>query len=233
MDFRDKADEARFRAEVRSFIASELPDELRKKEIGYGDFDYGEDPGPLATRWREKLRERGWIAPAWPREYGGAGMDTLAYAIAVEEVARACGSTAITLAAHVSLGCGPVFANGTEEQRMKYLVPMAKGEAIGAFGLNGGIHDALSLADKLGRVCRGEAEPALLDRYERQRRTVNLEYVQEASIRNLRRLAARDPEERRRHVDELRRAASTPDGTRQFLLGSSMIASVRRAEAIA
>src|SRR5205085_1059968 len=56
-------------------------------------------------------------------------------AIAVEEIARACGSTAITLAAHVSLGCGPVYGNGTEELKQKYLVPMAKGEAIGAFGL--------------------------------------------------------------------------------------------------
>jgi 3-(3-hydroxy-phenyl)propionate hydroxylase len=104
---------------------------------------------------------------------------------------------------------------------------------LGAFGLNGGIHDAINLADKLGRVCRGEADAALLDRYVRQRRTVNLEYVQEASIRNLRRLSAKTPEERRRNFDELRRAAATLEGTRQFLLVSSMIASVRRASAIA
>src|SRR5206468_1053011 len=65
----------------------------------------------------------------------GAGLDMLAYVIAVEQIARACGSTAITLAAHVSLGCGPVYENGTEEQKLKFLVPMAKGEAIGAFGL--------------------------------------------------------------------------------------------------
>jgi 3-(3-hydroxy-phenyl)propionate hydroxylase len=104
---------------------------------------------------------------------------------------------------------------------------------LGAFGLNGGIHDAVNLAEKLGRVCRGEADPALLDRYDRQRRTVNLEYVQEASIRNLQGLAAREPGERRRYFDELRQVASTPDGTRRFLLGSSMIASVRRADTIA
>jgi len=59
----------------------------------------------------------------------------LAYAIAVEEIARACGSTAITLAAHVSLGCGPVANYGSEEQKRRFLTPMAKGEAIGAFGL--------------------------------------------------------------------------------------------------
>jgi len=67
----------------------------------------------------------------------------------------------------------------------------------------------------------------------RQRRTVNLEYVQEGSIRNLRRLAAKTVEERRRNFDELRRIAAPPEGMRQFLLVSSMIASVRRAEAIA
>lgn len=82
-----------------------------------------------------QMGELGFLGLPYPEKYGGAGMDTLAYAIAVEEIARACGSTAITLAAHVSLGCGPVYANGTEEQKMKYLVPMAKGEVLGAFGL--------------------------------------------------------------------------------------------------
>jgi 3-(3-hydroxy-phenyl)propionate hydroxylase len=103
---------------------------------------------------------------------------------------------------------------------------------IGAFGLNGGIHDAINLAGKLGKVCRGEGDASLLDLYVRQRRTVNLEYVQEFSIRNLRRLTARTAEERRRNFDELRQAASTREGSRQFLLVSSMIASVRRADAI-
>jgi 3-(3-hydroxy-phenyl)propionate hydroxylase len=102
---------------------------------------------------------------------------------------------------------------------------------IGAFGLNGGIHDAISLAGKLAKVCRGEAEPGLLDLYVRQRRTVNLEYVQEHSVRNLKRLAA-SGDERRKNFDDLRRAASTREGAREFLLISSMIASVRRAEAI-
>jgi 3-(3-hydroxy-phenyl)propionate hydroxylase len=103
---------------------------------------------------------------------------------------------------------------------------------IGAFGLNGGIHDAVNLAGKLGKVCRGESDDRLLDLYVRQRRTVNLEYVQEFSIKNLQRLTARTEAERRRNFDALRQAASTLEGTRNFLLGSSMIASVRRAEAI-
>ncbi len=104
---------------------------------------------------------------------------------------------------------------------------------LGAFGLNGGIHDAINLAEKLGAVCRGEAGDAALERYVRQRRTVNVEYVQEGSIRNLRTLAERDPAARQARFDELRRANADPALARAFLLQSSMIASVRRAAAIA
>jgi 3-(3-hydroxy-phenyl)propionate hydroxylase len=103
---------------------------------------------------------------------------------------------------------------------------------LGAFGLNGGIHDAINLAGKLGPVCRGEADGALLDRYERQRRTVNIEYVQDGSIRNLKTLAERDPAARRQRFDEIRRANADPALAKEFLLRSSMIASVRRERAI-
>jgi 3-(3-hydroxy-phenyl)propionate hydroxylase len=103
---------------------------------------------------------------------------------------------------------------------------------LGAFGLNGGIHDAINLAGKLGPVCRGEASAETLDRYARQRRTVNIEYVQEGSIRNLQTLAERDPALRRARFDELRRANADPRLAREFLLRSSMIASVRREQAI-
>jgi alkylation response protein AidB-like acyl-CoA dehydrogenase len=83
----------------------------------------------------EQMGQLGFLGLPFPEKYGGAGLDTLAYVIAVEEIARACGSTAITLAAHVSLGCGPVYMIGTEEQKQTFLTPMAKGDAIGAFGL--------------------------------------------------------------------------------------------------
>jgi alkylation response protein AidB-like acyl-CoA dehydrogenase len=83
----------------------------------------------------KQMAELGLMGLPYPEKYGGAGMDTMAYAIAVEEIARVCASTAITLAAHVSLGCGPVFGAGSEAQKLRFLVPMAKGEAIGAFGL--------------------------------------------------------------------------------------------------
>ena len=83
----------------------------------------------------KQMAALGFMGLPYPEQYGGAGLDMLAYAIAVEEIARACGSTAITLAAHVSLGCGPVYGAGSEEQKRRFLTPMAKGEAIGAFGL--------------------------------------------------------------------------------------------------
>ena len=103
---------------------------------------------------------------------------------------------------------------------------------IGAFGLNGGIHDSINLSGKLSKVCRGEADASLLDLYVRQRRTVNLEYVQEFSIRNLKRLAAKTKAEREANFDELRRQAATAEGRREFLLVSSMIASIQRGNAI-
>src|SRR6266850_3847532 len=103
---------------------------------------------------------------------------------------------------------------------------------MGAFGLNGGIHDSFNLTEKLGKVCRGEADPALLDLYVRQRRTVNLEYVQEHSIKNLKRLNEKSESGRKKNFDELRRQAATREGRRDFLLVSSMIASVTRANKI-
>jgi len=105
----------------------------------------------------KQMAELGLMGLPYPEKYGGAGMDTLAYAIAVEELARVCASTAITLAAHVSLGCGPVYGAGSEEQKQRFLVPMAKGEAIGAFGLtesNAG-SDAAGTQTKAAKVAGG------------------------------------------------------------------------------
>ena len=82
-----------------------------------------------------KLGERGWMGLPYPAEYGGAGLDVMSYAIAVEELARVDGGAGVILSAHVSLGSWSIFAFGTEEQKRKYLVPLAKGEKIGAFGL--------------------------------------------------------------------------------------------------
>jgi 3-(3-hydroxy-phenyl)propionate hydroxylase len=103
---------------------------------------------------------------------------------------------------------------------------------IGGMGLNGGIQDAASLAEKLSAVLLDKAPDALLDLYSLQRRTVATEFVQEQSIMNKKRLEARDPETRRRNLDELREMAADQARARQFLLRTSMIASQRRAAAM-
>ena len=83
----------------------------------------------------KKMAELNLMGIPYPKEYGGAGLDVMSYAIAVEELSRVDGGTGVILSAHVSLGSWPIFAYGTEEQKQKYLVPLAKGEKIGAFGL--------------------------------------------------------------------------------------------------
>lgn len=83
----------------------------------------------------EKLGKMGLMGIPYPKEYGGAGLDALSYAIAVEELARVDGGAGVILSAHVSLGSWPIFGFGTEEQKKNYLTPLARGEKIGAFGL--------------------------------------------------------------------------------------------------
>lgn len=83
----------------------------------------------------EKLGKMGYMGIPYEKKYGGAGLDVLSYAIAVEELARVDGGAGVILSAHTSLGAYPIAAYGTEEQKQKYLVPLAKGEKIGAFGL--------------------------------------------------------------------------------------------------
>jgi 2-polyprenyl-6-methoxyphenol hydroxylase-like FAD-dependent oxidoreductase len=104
---------------------------------------------------------------------------------------------------------------------------------IGGMGLNGGIQDAANLAEKLAAVWRGDAPESLLDLYDRQRRAVAVEFVQQQSIENKKRLEARDPALRRQNLAELGAIAQDPARARQFLLRSSMIAMQRRAAAIA
>jgi len=82
-----------------------------------------------------KLADMGMMGIPYPKEYGGAGLDVISYAIAVEELSRVDGGTGVILSAHTSLGAYPIAAYGTEEQKQKYLVPLAKGEKLGAFAL--------------------------------------------------------------------------------------------------
>jgi short/branched chain acyl-CoA dehydrogenase len=82
-----------------------------------------------------QMGDLGILGIPWPEEYGGAGGDYLAYAIAVEEIARVDGSCAITVEAHISLGSSPFYYYGSEEQKREWLVPLAQGKILGAFGL--------------------------------------------------------------------------------------------------
>lgn len=82
-----------------------------------------------------KMAKAGFMGIPYPKSVGGEGGDPLGYAMAVEELSRVCATTGVILSAHVSLGSSPIFEYGTEEQKQKFLVPLAKGEKLGAFGL--------------------------------------------------------------------------------------------------
>lgn len=83
----------------------------------------------------EKLGRYGFMGIPIPKEYGGEGGDNLAYAMAVEELSKVCATTGVIVSAHTSLCALPILEHGTKEQKEKYLVPLAKGEKLGAFGL--------------------------------------------------------------------------------------------------
>ena len=104
--------------------------------------------------------------------------------------------------------------------------------SVGGLGLNGGIHDAMELVDTLHQVITKQASEGLLDRYTRRRRTMNIEFVQEQTILNKKRLEERDPEARQARFDELRAIAEDPHKHKEFLLRTSLIASVRKAQSI-
>lgn len=114
-----------FRKMVRDFVEAEV------KPIAFSLDQNNEFPDEAV----KKMGELDIMGTPYPKEYGGAGRDVLSYAIAVEELSRVDGGTGVILSAHVSLGSYPIAAFGTEEQKQKYLVPLAKGEKIGAFGL--------------------------------------------------------------------------------------------------
>ncbi|ANX14189.1 acyl-CoA dehydrogenase [Fictibacillus arsenicus] len=83
----------------------------------------------------DQMGELGLCGIPWPEEYGGIGGDYLGYVIAVEELSRVCASVGVTLSAHTSLAGWPIFKFGNEEQKQKFLRPMAEGKKIGAYGL--------------------------------------------------------------------------------------------------
>lgn len=125
MFFKTTEDHENLRMKIREFAETEV------KPIAFMLDKENEFP----TEAVKKLGKMGVLGIPFPKEYGGAGLDMISYAIAVEELSRVDGGTGVILSAHVSLGSYPIFAYGTEEQKQKYLVPLAKGEKLGAFGL--------------------------------------------------------------------------------------------------
>ena len=115
----------RFREKVKRFADEEVAPRARKLD------QKCEFPWDLVKR----MAELELLAIYLPEKYGGAGLDTLSYTIAVEEIGRVCGSTGIFLAAHSSLGIYPIYVAGYETQKKKWLIPLAKGKMIGSFGL--------------------------------------------------------------------------------------------------
>ena len=125
MNFKLSEEHEMIRKMVRDFARNEVaPTAAERDEEERFDMDLF-----------KKMAELGLTGIPWPEEYGGIGSDFLAYCIAVEELSRVCASIGVTLSAHTSLAGWPVYKFGTEEQKQKYLRPMAQGEKIGAYGL--------------------------------------------------------------------------------------------------
>ena len=125
MSFQTTKAHEELRAQVRAFVEKEI------KPIAFKLDKENQFPDDGV----KKMGQLGLMGLPYPKEYGGQGKDILSYAIAVEELSRVDGGFGVILSAHVSLGAWPIFNFGTEEQKKKYLVPLAKGEKIGAFGL--------------------------------------------------------------------------------------------------
>ena len=125
MDLDLSPDHVLLRDTVREFMTSEVA----------GEVDDHERARRFPVEIVRRIGEMGWLGINVPERWGGAGMDTLSYAIAVEEIARVWGSLALIVAAHTSLGCGPLMIAGSDEQRDRFLPPLASGRMLGAYGL--------------------------------------------------------------------------------------------------
>jgi butyryl-CoA dehydrogenase len=121
---------------------------------------------PNARKWDEshawpteavkKLAELALLGVAVPEQYGGAGLDNVCYAIAMEEISRGCASTGVIMSVNNSLYCDPVMKFGTEEQKREFLVPFARGEKLGCFGLTEPEAGSDAAAQKTMAVRRGD-----------------------------------------------------------------------------
>jgi butyryl-CoA dehydrogenase len=125
MNFTLTPEQEDIRKLVREFAAKELaPTAAERDEKEYFPRELFDEMGRM-----------GFLGLPYPEEYGGGGMDFVAYALAVEEISKACAATGIGVSVHVSLCAWPIFKYGTEEQKQKFLRPLAEGSKLGAFGL--------------------------------------------------------------------------------------------------
>ena len=123
-----------FQLDQQHEMARALFKEFAEKEVKPNAIEVDEtEVFPMETV--KKMQKYGFMGIPIPKQYGGQGCDPLTYIMCVEELAKVCGTTAVIVSAHTSLCCDPIMTYGTEEQKQKYLVPLAKGEKLGAFGL--------------------------------------------------------------------------------------------------
>ncbi|SEA53631.1 Acyl-CoA dehydrogenase [Desulfuromusa kysingii] len=116
-------------------VMRQMVREFAEKEISPGIQERDESEYFDRTIMFDRLAELGLTGIVFPEKYGGAEADYISYAIAVEELSRVCASTGVTLSAHLSLGANPIYEFGTEEQKQRYLKPLAAGDKLGAFAL--------------------------------------------------------------------------------------------------
>lgn len=125
MNFELTKEQQMIRDMVRDFAQNEVAPNARHLD----------ETGEFPIETFKKMGELGLLGIPFPEQYGGSGGDTISYALAVEEIGRACGSTGLSYAAAVSLGASPLYYFGSEKQKEEHLVPLASGQALGSFGL--------------------------------------------------------------------------------------------------
>src|SRR5574341_79601 len=128
MDFRFTPEEEAFRQEVHDFIDAECP-----KELKGGDVSFFDNVGHLFA-WRKKVADRGWVAPAWPKEYGGAGMSVMQQFVYNEEMARARAPRPNFLA--IGLIGPTIIVHGNDEQKKEHLSGILSGEVYWCQGFS-------------------------------------------------------------------------------------------------
>jgi alkylation response protein AidB-like acyl-CoA dehydrogenase len=146
LDFRDSREDAAFRTEVREFIAAELPDDFRADDDTVLGVGVGENPRD--REWLRKLATRGWVAPTWPKEYGGAALSVMQQFIFNEEMARAAAPRPNFLA--IGLAGPTIIVHGDEEQKREHLSGILSGETFWCQGFSepGSGSDLASLQTK-------------------------------------------------------------------------------------